>query len=313
MENSGSIFDRALIALDHIDRRIIYLFVLFSLTIPLVKGIKLDPAPFETANSFFETIATFDKSKGKIALIASDWGPNTKAENQAQMEVAIEHLMREKIPFALTSLSVFSKPFLEKIPNKIANRLNEEGGPYTWKYGVDWVNIGYRPNGSIMIQSLAKSKDLKKFWIADAKSTPLKNIKMLEDVRTIKDIGLLLEFTGSVGAFDAWVEYFSVDGYKPKFLHGCTSITIPEARTYMASGQLDGLHEGLAGSAYYEKLLSNSYPDREIGQAWKMNTGLAFAQAIIICFILLGNTRIILNSISNLIGNSLKIFTTDND
>jgi len=284
------LIEQILQRLENIDRRIIYLFVLLSVAIPIYNRLIFTPAPLPTSEAFYQTVERMAGKKGKIALISSDWGPNTKAENQSQMEVAIEHLMRKEVPFVITSMYALATPFMDSVPRRVADRLNKEGTlNRKIEYGKDWVNVGYRVGGSLMIQSLAKSKNIRDYWSVDAAGTPLEALEAVKNVKDIQDIGLLLEFTGLTGAFDAWVQFFTADGYTPDFVHGCTSITIPEARTYVSSGQLDGLHEGLAGAAYYEKLLSDVYTKRIPGDGWTMNTGLAFAQVIIIFFIFLGN------------------------
>lgn len=275
--------------LANIDRRIIYLFVLVSLSAPMIMGVTLTPVPLPTSKAFFDSIEKLDNSSGKIVIISSDWGPNTKAENKPQTEAAIEHLMRKRIPFAITTLYALAEPFLRSMPRDIAEKLEKEAPGEKWEYGKDWVNIGYKPGGSLMIQGLAKSADIRSFWKTDASGTPLESIPMLKSVRSLKDVQLLIETTGLVGAFGQWIGFFLVEDYRPDMLHGCTSITIPEARTYFSSGQITGLLEGVAGAAAYEKLLSDQNPNRLPGEGWITNTGLAFAQICIIGFIIIGN------------------------
>ena len=111
----------------------------------------------------------------------------------------------------------------------------------------------------------------------------------MEGIKSIENVALLVEITGLVGALDAWLQYFQKDGYRPGVVHGCTSITIPEARIYFASKQLLGLLEGLPGAAWYEQLLDERYPNRGPGSALTSNTGLGFAQLLVFAFIILGN------------------------
>jgi len=146
-----------------------------------------------------------------------------------------------------------------------------------------------------MIQGLAKSSDIASFWKTDANGTPLENIPLMGKVNNLRDIQLLIETTGLVGAFGQWIGFFLVEGYRPDMVHGCTSITIPEARTYFASGQVSGLLEGVAGAAAYEKILSDQNPNRTPGEGWITNTGLAFAQICIIAFIIFGNIGFLLS------------------
>lgn len=274
--------------LERIDRRVLYAFVALSLALPLVLDWSLPPAPMKSADSFFAAVDKLQPAPGKIVLIASDWGPGTKAENEGQTVVAIEHLMRKRIPFALITTYALATPFLEKVPQEVADRLHKETGQ-TWTYGEDWVNLGYRFGGYQMIQGLAKTNNIPELLKTDARGTPLEYIPCMKGVKSIHDVLMLMQFTGLVGVFNDWVQFFQVEGYRPPFVHGCTSITIPEAYIYLASGQIVGLHEGVAGAAWYERLLDGQYPERGAGTALRMNTSLAVAHVVIIVFIILGN------------------------
>lgn len=275
--------------LERVDRRVIYLLVALALAIPLMTGYSLKPAPMKTADAFYEKLNALQPEAGKIVLIASDWGPSTQAENKPQTEVAIEHLMRKRIPFALISIMPYATPYLKSMPQEIALKLQAESPGQSWVYGEDWVNFGYRPGYSIMIQGLAKASDLHEFLKADANGTALEDLAITKDVHTIKDIPMLLEFTGLVGAFNMWLQFFQADEYQPPYLHGCTSVTIPEAYNYYISGQIVGLYEGIAGAAWYEELLTKNYPNRKTGSALRTMTGISVAHLVIIAFIFLGN------------------------
>ncbi len=281
--------------LETLDRRIIYLFVAVSLSLPIISRIIMKPAPMGTADDFYEAVEQLDPSSGKIVLIAADWGPGTMAENRPQTEVAIEHLLRRRQPFALITIYTLGAPFLESVPRGIVERLEKEMPGETWEYGKDWVNFGYRPGGILMIQGLAKAEDLHDVLRADANETALADIPVMQGVHTIKDISMFMEFTGLVGAFNAWVQFFR----GPVFLHGCTSITIPEAFIYYSSKQISGFLEGLAGAAWYETKLYEAYGKRsKESLALSTNTGLSFAQLVVLAFIFIGNVGVLMRALS---------------
>ena len=283
--------------LENIDRRLIYLFVLIALGVPLIYGYTLPPAKMQTAVDFFDAVESLENSESSIVLIASDWGPGTQAENKPQTMVAIEHLMRKRIPFALISISPISAPFLKSMPREVIAKLQAESPGETWSYGKDWVNLGFKPGGYIMIEGLAKAEDLRENLKTDVNGTALVDLPVMQNIKSIRNISMLMEFTGLVGAFNYWVQYFQVEDYRPPFVHGCTSITIPEAYIYYSSKQLLGFHEGLAGAAYYDALMSERYPERTPGRAIRVNTGLAVAQLLVMGFILLGNLGLLIRVI----------------
>ncbi len=275
--------------LDRLDRRIIYLLIALSLAIPLTLKHTLQPAEMHAATAFFAELEKLRAESGKIVLLAAEWGPGTLAENQPQTAVTIEHLMRRRIPFALVSTYNLSAPFLDSLPREIVAQLEKESPGEQWVYGKDWVNLGYRPGQSLFVQNLARSDDWHNELKTDATGTPLEDIPCMKDVKSVNNVSIFIEFTGLVGVFSDWVQFFRSENYRPPFLHGCTSITIPEAHTYLSAKQILGLHEGIVGAAWHDELLSKNYPNRAVGSAQVMNTSVAFAQILIIFLIILGN------------------------
>lgn len=274
---------------EKIDRRIIFLFVAISLSLPILIGISLRPARMKTSQAFYDVVENLKPED--FVLVSVDWDPGTRAENEPQTSVLIEHLFRKKIKFGLISLTPLATPILEQLPFKIKKNLELE--QIQLDYGKDWVNFGYRPGGMVLVQNLAKAKNFKELLKADAKGTPLSELNAVANVNSIKDVSALAEFTGSVGALSIWLQFFS----GPKLLHGCTSITIPDAFNYFAAGQLKGLFEGVAGAAHYELLLKTNYPKRSknLETAIPINSGVSFAQLGVFAFIFLGNLGILRN------------------
>jgi hypothetical protein len=273
----------------NIDRRIIYILVIIALSIPIATGYTLKPAKLKAAGNVYDYIAKVEPKKGQIVYIALDFGPNTKAENESQAEVMIEHLMRKRIPFALFSLYPQAQNFLDSIPKRVSARLNKEAGKEDWKYGKDWVNLGYRAGQDIFVQSIPKAENLVEFFKKDALGNSLSEMEAFKYSKKFEDIIMLGQFTGLVGMLDIYIQYFQKKGYVPPIMHGCTSITIPEAYNFLDSGQLKGLFEGLAGAAWYSELLKEGYPQRLKDTAALMNTALGLGHLLIIALVILGN------------------------
>lgn len=272
-----------------LDRRIIYLLVALALSIPLIYKYSLTPARMHAADLLYDQVNQLKLEAGNIAFVSLDWGPSTIAENGAQSEVVIEHLLRKRVPFALFSTYALAESYLDSIPEKIIKRLTEEFPDQHWEYGKDWVNLGYKPGAGLLLQSLAKSENLVELFNKDANGTPLNQIEVFKNVKKLENISFLAQFTGLQGVFDMYVQFFQKTNYKPVFGHGCTSITIPEAFVYLDSGQISGLLEGIAGAAWYSQRLSQDNPKRSVDQGILINTGLGVAHLIIILLIIAGN------------------------
>ena len=276
-------------SLANLDRRIIYLLVVLALAWPLLNKFTIRPARMKSAEALYKMVEETKPEPGKAAFFAFDFGPNTKAENASQAEVVFEHLMRKRIPVILFAQYVLADPFLKSIPEKIKAQLETENPGEVWQYGKDWVNLGFRPGASLIIQSIPKSPNLAETFSIDAFSTPLVDLPIFKTPIKLKDISLLLQMTGLVGTFDSYVQFFQTQDYRPNFGHGCTSITIPEAYIYLDSGQLQGLLEGIAGAAWYSKLLTDQFPNRAPDNALLINTGLGIAHLLLIALIIFGN------------------------
>jgi hypothetical protein len=274
-----------------LSRRLIYLLVIISLSIPLLSDFVLKPAEMKTADDSYAVVQNLKTEDKKFVLISMDFGPSTSAENGPQTKTLIEHLMRRRINFGVISTYPYAAPFLESYPQAIADKLSKEIPGETWKYGTDWVNLGFQPGGAIMIQSLAKAKDLHEVLQTDGKGTELANIPCMAGIHTINNISVLAQITGLVGTFNTWIQFFQNGDYRPEVIHGCTSITIPEAYIYYATGQIKGLYEGVAGAAWYDTLLTKEFPTRKSTDAPKINTSLATAHLVILGLIILGNAR----------------------
>lgn len=274
--------------LSNIDNRIIYLVLLAILIVPQLYQIRLDPVQLKAADDAFTQIDALKPEPGKIVFIAADWGPGTSAENKPQTAVIIEHLFRKRVPFALASLYPQAAPLLKTLPLEVIEQLKKDGVEGSWEYGKDWVNLGYLVGGGLSIQSMSRADDIKTVLKTDADGTPLKDVPVFKDVMTVRDVPVLVEITGLVGVFNAWLQFFQKDTYRPSLVHGCTSISIPDAYIYYASKQISGFFEGVAGAAWYDTLLNQKYGARK-ELATGINTGIACAQIFVLLLIALGN------------------------
>ncbi|MCB0319906.1 MAG: hypothetical protein KDD60_03210, partial [Bdellovibrionales bacterium] len=207
---------------------------------------------------------------------------------------------------SVSTLYAPGEGFLTTIPKKVVDRLHLEDPTTRYEYGKDWVNLGFRPGGSLFVQNLAKAKDVVSFLEKDVFGTPLSDLSAMNGVRTIEDFSLLAQFTGLVGVFDYYVQFFQKSGFVPTFGHGCTSITIPEAYIYLDSKQLNGLLEGIAGAAWYSKLLSDQYSKRAVDDALVTNTALGVAHLVILGLIIAGNIRELISYLNRRRNRSLE-------
>lgn len=259
-----------LIGFQAIDRRIIYLCVAIAIALPFIVAVRLPVIPTLPVQKFYEAVEKVPK--GKVVLIAADFDTGTEGENGPQVQAVLEHLMRSRTPFVILGTTIQGPELVQSYAERLARR-------YGYRYGRDFVNLGYLPGGQLALERFCRS-----VWQTkptDYKQRPLTDLKLMRKVRTARDIGLVAEFTGS-GVLPWYVQTFWAQ-FKVPLAQGCTGIIGPEQFPYLDTGQLSGLMVGLKGAAEYEALLK---VQRE-GYRRMMPQSLGHIAALLL--ILLGN------------------------
>jgi hypothetical protein len=270
-------------------RRLIYLIMIVAVAAPILFGISQRPSRLVSAERMYDVIENVKVQPGEVAMVWLDFGPNTIAENEPQAMVMIEHLFRRRIPVILLSQYQQAERFLSRVPQTVARQLEAEMPGQTWRYGEAWINVGYKPGAAIFMQSLVNASNVSGFLGRDVNGMPISQYPTFASIGGIERVKVVGEVTGLVGVFDTIIQFFQKKGYRPTIVHGCTSITIPEAYIFLDSGQLNGLLEGIAGAAWYSEVLKNAHPSSDNSRLLVTNTALSAAHLVIIGLIIVGN------------------------
>lgn len=272
-----------------IERRLIYLVMIIAVSIPVIFEFSWPPSRLVSAERMYEVVEQVQVGEGEVALLWMDFGPGTIAENKPQAEVVLEHLFRRRIPVVVLSQYQLAEAVLNSIPREVSARLEKEMPGQLWRYGEAWINAGYQPGGAQMMQNLAAAKDLSKYFGRDVNGMPFTHYPNFASIGGIERVKLVAEITGLVGVFDTIIQFFQKSGYRPTIVHGCTSITIPEAYIFLDSKQLHGLLEGVAGAAWYSEVLKKRNPRSHNEDLLVRNTALIIAHVVLILLIIAGN------------------------
>ena len=270
-------------------RRLIYLIMIVAVAAPILFVISQRPSRLVSAERMYDVIEHVKVQPGEVAMVWLDFGPNTIAENEPQAMVMIEHLFRRRIPVILLSQYQQAERFLSRVPQTVARQLEAEMPGQTWRYGEAWINVGYKPGAAIFMQSLVNASNVSGFLGRDVNGMPISQYPTFASIGGIERVKVVGEVTGLVGVFDTIIQFFQKKGYRPTIVHGCTSITIPEAYIFLDSGQLNGLLEGIAGAAWYSEVLKNAHPSSDNSRLLVTNTALSAAHLVIIGLIIVGN------------------------
>ncbi len=261
--------------LAHIDRRWIFLVIGLAVIIPLLIKPKMPIPVSPPVKSTYDFIDSLPP--GSVVMFSIDYDAASMPEMQPLYEAMLEHCFKKNLRPLIIVQWQMGAPLATLGVEKIAKKMHK-------KYGVDYVNLGYRPGYSA--QMVGIGKELRDYFKEDYAGTPLDSLPMMRDLArdgTINydDIDLLVGLeAGSTG--NLWVEYAGAR-FGQKIALGLTAVSAPDAYPFLQSGQIIGLMGGLKGAAEYEYL---------VGTAGLATAGMAaqsYAHLLIIIFIILGN------------------------
>ena len=262
----------------NIDRRVIFIVIAMSTTVPLFFTVKQDIRPDNAATKFYESIEVLKNKKNPVVLLSAEYGPGTIPELSPMAKASFKQLLDVNAKIIVMGLYPMGPPLVMKEFNKLLKlpKYNNK------RYGVDYVNLGYTAGNAIVIKGMVSS--IKGKYPIDVNGTSLDDIPLMKTIKNFDDIDLIIDLASMGGGAKSWIQFAKkTTDEQMKILSGCTAVIAPESYPYLNSGQLKGLLGGLKGAADYEKLVNA--PDN--------GTKYIFAQSVahvmIMLFILVGN------------------------
>jgi len=271
------------ILLGSLDRRIIFLIVGLSVLIPLLKPewIDLPIRPTPESQIVFDEINKLNA--GDKILLSFEYSPSTKPEIHPMAIAILKHLYAKNIQvygFALWPDGNFMS----------TEAFSEVSDDYDKKYGVDYVNLGYKPGGEAVIKGIAS--DIRTLYPADLQGTSINDIPMMKDVVNIEDFDFVFSLSAGYPGSKEWVQY-ACDPKNIPLSTGCTSIQVTDIMPYVENDQIRGILAGMPGAAEYESLVEAELQKMEIagkpGEASGMMAAQSIAHVVIVLFIIFGN------------------------
>jgi len=271
------------ILLGSLDRRIIFLIVGLSVLIPLLKPewVDLPIRPTPESQIVFDEINKLNA--GDKVLLSFEYGPSTKPEIHPMAIAILKHLYAKNIQvygFALWPDGNFMS----------TEAFSEVSDDYDKKYGVDYVNLGYKPGGEAVIKGIAS--DIRTLYPVDLQGTSINDIPMMKDVINIEDFDFVFSLSAGYPGSKEWVQY-ACDPKNIPLSTGCTSIQVTDIMPYVENDQIRGILAGMPGAAEYESLVEAELQKMEIavkpGEASGMMAAQSIAHVVIVLFIIFGN------------------------
>ncbi len=263
----------------NVDRRIIYTLLLGVIALALLKPVGLAITVSPESQKLYNAIAAVPN--GSYVYLGFEFDASAIPELMPAAKMAIRQFLDK-------DCKIVAGAMWQMGGDMAAQAWDAVKGDYPNKqYGVDFVNLGYRPGNAILLDQ-ANQDVWKAFTNVDFGSkNQLSSLPMMANFKSLKDAKFIQIFeTGTPGA----AEYIKTTTGPLNIPLGvsCVAVDAPGVMPYIASGQVIGGFLGMKGAAEYETLM------KKPGSATAGMDAQSFAHALIILFIVLGNVGYVL-------------------
>jgi len=257
--------------MQRIDRRILFGLIFASVIFPLFLPLSLPVPVTPETQTFFDAVEALPDSS--IVMLPFDFWPSTLAETEPMAIVGLRHLMRKHCyVVGLSNVGMGGPSIADRVLDSI-------GSEFGRTYGVDYVNLGYKPDyRAVMLGMGTRISDI---FPTDHRGTPLNELPLMQRVPNYDSVTFIFVVSDNV-AVDYWVGLVNARFGVPMGA-GVTAVMAPKSLSFVQAGQLVGLLGGMKGCAEYENLLG--YPDRAI----RGMDSQSMIHLLIVIFIVLGN------------------------
>jgi hypothetical protein len=256
--------------LTKIDRRIIFLLMIGVVLIPMLFDI---PIPFEIGDpvqNAFNAIDTLEP--GSVIMLSVDYDATSYPECQPMIVAITNHAFQKDLKIVLIGNIPTGLPLGQEALERAADE-------YGKTYGVDYVNLGYRPGGVSVI--IGMGREIRDFYGQDYRGVDVDSLPMMKKVHNYNDIAVLMSFAHGI-MVEVWIAYAGAR-FGQQILGGVTGVVAPDLYPYLQSGQLAGLLGGLKGASEYESLIKKK------GLASRGMPAQSTAHILVILLIVIGS------------------------
>jgi hypothetical protein len=257
--------------LQHIDRRYIFIAIALAVIVPFLTGLKLPTGAISPpTRDLFDRVESLPPRS--VILIAFDYGPASMPELQPMAIALTRHAFRQNLRVLALTLNVQGVP----LARDVLTRIGSETGK---KEGEDWVNLGFKPGGAVVLTQMGA--DIQRVYSADAEGKNTAGMPVMAGIRNYDQIAVIIDLASS-STPNAWIA-FAHEQFRAKVAAGVTAVMATDYYPFLQTGQLCGFMNGLKGASDYEVLLKHE-DKATLGMASQ-----SIAHALIIAFVILGN------------------------
>lgn len=264
-----------------IDRRVIFIAVALSVSVPLFLDISQPVFVSQEVEDLYASLEALPT--GSKILIACDYDPPSAPELQPMAIAIVTYCLKRDLKMIVIGLwpqgpLQFNQALTTVIDTIPGDEFTYNGK--TFRYGEDWVNLGFQEGREFVIQRMGSS--FEGMFPKDYAGRPYGDIPLLRGVTNFSNIDYIFNLSAGYPGTVEWVQ-LAGDRYHATIGAASTAVQAPMIYPYYRAGQLTGILGGMKGAAEFEVKVGIE------GKATKFMLSQSFAHAIIILFILVGN------------------------
>ncbi|MGI6663648.1 MAG: hypothetical protein ACOX4B_09435 [Bacillota bacterium] len=174
--------------LSSLDRRYYYVVLILVVALPIIKPWGLPIRVGSTTEDFWKTVEAVPEG-GTIAL-AIDYRSDCIVELNPQVVTLFRQAFARNLKIIMWSNVDEGANVTEPITRAVGNEMGKT-------YGVDWVNLGYKPGGEVTMKKMVDN-----FWegaaYVDMQGTPLQDLPIMQGFSSLRDADLLIDMMAVV-------------------------------------------------------------------------------------------------------------------
>lgn len=263
-----------------IDRRIIFLFVFIAVASAVLFNIEFKEYPTPIVKKVFDKIESLPP--GSKVLISFDFDPAMKPEVFPMANSFVRHCLAKGHKLYLMTIWATGQALMTETVETV---IKEEFPDAV--YGEDYATLGFKAGGVGVLNVIIT--DFRKMYPTDEHGTSLDSIPLFAEVKSAKDLDLILPIGGGQPGPKEWILFIGDPGNVP-VAPGLAAVVAPLIYPYYPK-QAIGLLGGVKGAAEYESELIRNYPQfKDVPTpALRMMGPQTMAHIVIMAFIVIGN------------------------
>ncbi len=233
-----------------LDRRWIFLLMAIAVLIPVLFKMQFPEYPSPLTQAVFDKIESLPP--GSKILLAFDYDPGSAPELQPMATALTWHCAKRGHKLYFLALWPLGPDMISRTVDSVLKKYYPD-----YRYGVDYVNLGYKPGGEGVIKVIISN--LRELYTTDHSGASLDEFEMTRNLQSIRDMDLILSVSAGSPGTKEWIQYAATP-LNIEIAGGVTGVQAPLLYPYIPN-QMFGLLAAIKGAAEYEAAIARKYPE----------------------------------------------------